>query len=273
MRRRARLVAGIGLVLLQLAIALTGNYGFFNLLTVVLCFSCFDDAVLGRCIPRRWRWAQESVAAEKDAPIPSRTLLARVGARVKLPAALGLALLGGVESWARLDRSQGFPDWIERARAHVAPFNSINAYGLFAVMTSERREIELEGSLDGAVWKAYGFRWKPGDPRRRPGFTGPHMPRLDWRMWFAALSDWRRTPWFHAFQRSLLRGEDAVEALLETNPFAEEPPRYLRATYQRYRFTTTRERRESGAWWRPEAGGAYSPVLTLDARGDLEVAR
>jgi hypothetical protein len=130
-------------------------------------------------------------------------------------------------------------------------------------MTKERPEIVVEGSDDGRAWKAYGFKYKPGAVDRAPAFLGVHMPRLDWRMWFAALSryDSRRTWWFSSFLRRLLDGEPAVLDLLETNPFPAAPPRYVRATLYRYEFTTPEERRATGAWWKRTELGAYAPVL------------
>ena len=114
----------------------------------------------------------------------------------------------------------------------------MNAYGLFAVMTTERPEIVVEGSEDGETWTPYAFRWKPGDVDRRPRFTTPHLPRLDWQMWFAALSgDCRSQRWFLAFERRLLEGSPDVLRLLKGNPFPTHPPRYLRARLRQYDFT------------------------------------
>ena len=120
---------------------------------------------------------------------------------------------------------------LEALRQAVEPLRSMNAYGLFAVMTTKRPEILVEGSDDGRDWRPYRFRWKPGDVDRRPGFTTPHMPRLDWQMWFAALSpDCRHEPWFLPSNSSLLEGSPAVVGLLAENPFPEKPPRFLRGS-------------------------------------------
>ena len=144
------------------------------------------------------------------------------------------------------------PRPLEEVRSWVAPFHSLNAYGLFAVMTTERPEIVLEGSQDGEHWTPYAFRWKPGDPDRPPRFCTPHLPRLDWQMWFAALGgDCRSQPWFLAFERRLLEGSPEVLGLLRDDPFAGKPPRLLRARLYRYRFTGRGDR----AWWRREEVG------------------
>jgi hypothetical protein len=146
------------------------------------------------------------------------------------------------------------------ARAAI-PFRSVGGYGLFAIMTTSRPEIILEGSDDASTWKPYEFRWKPGDVMRRPRFVAPHQPRLDWQMWFAALGSYEQQPWFVPFCARLLEGEPSVTALLARNPFPQAPPRYLRAVVYDYRFTDAAERRATGAWWKREMKGLYVPVL------------
>jgi len=146
----------------------------------------------------------------------------------------------------------------------VYPFRSINSYGLFAVMTTSRPEIIVEGSHDGVNWLPYEFRHKPGDVQRRPTFVAPHQPRLDWQMWFAALGDVRSNPWFVNFCYRLLQGKREVLALLEKNPFPGRPPRLIRASLYEYHFTTPDERRATGAWWKRERKGEYCPPLSLN---------
>jgi hypothetical protein len=138
-----------------------------------------------------------------------------------------------------------------------------NGYGLFAVMTTRRSEIVVEGSADGTLWLPYEFRYKPGDVTRRPGFVAPHQPRLDWQMWFAALDDFRGEPWFLFFCERLLQGSPPVLALLARNPFPGAPPRFLRAVVYEYRFTNGPTRKATGAWWRRERRDLYCPMLTL----------
>ena len=141
----------------------------------------------------------------------------------------------------------------------LEPLRSANAYGLSRVMTTERPEITVEGSDDGVSWKSYRFHWKPGELDRRPRFAMPHMPRLDWQMWFAALSgDCRVTPWFIRFERRLLTGTPEVLALLRENPFPDRPPRYLRARLSLYTFTRSGEK----DWWAAEDAGLFCPPIT-----------
>jgi hypothetical protein len=148
--------------------------------------------------------------------------------------------------------------------AAISPFHLVNSYGLFAVMTTTRPEIIVEGSRDGKQWLAYEFKYKPGDLRRPPPWVAPFQPRLDWQMWFAALGSYRNNPWFVRFLQRLLEGSPPVLALLEKNPFADSPPRYIRARTFDYHFTTSAERHASGNWWRRELSGIYFPEAKLE---------
>jgi hypothetical protein len=145
----------------------------------------------------------------------------------------------------------------------VEPLRSVNGYGLFRVMTTERTEIVIEGSRDGVQWSEYGFRWKPGDVGRRPPFVAPHMPRLDWQMWFAALNPSGARDWLPSLLRHLLAGTPEVLALLGRDPFPDAPPRYVRLGLFRYRFSTGPERAASGAWWQRERLGELTKPLSL----------
>jgi hypothetical protein len=147
-------------------------------------------------------------------------------------------------------------EWLE-------PFRSFNSYGLFAVMTTSRSEIIIEGSDDGVAWRAYEFKYKPGDVKRRPRFVEPHQPRLDWQMWFAALGTYRHNPWLINCCARLLQGSPQVLALLERNPFPTAPPRYVRAMAYDYHFTDFATRRQTGAWWRRQEKGLYLPAFSL----------
>jgi hypothetical protein len=146
----------------------------------------------------------------------------------------------------------------------LAPLRTVNNYGLFAVMTTDRREIIVEGSNNGVHWQPYEFKYKPGDVNRPPGFIAPFQPRLDWQMWFAALGNVRQNPWFVNFCERLLQGSPDVLALLAKNPFPQKPPKYIRAELYDYRFTNFSEHRMTGAWWKREYIGEYSPPVSLD---------
>jgi hypothetical protein len=250
--RRCRQLACAGTVLLQAIIAATGNFGFFNLLTVALCVPLLDD----QSFPRRWRPAVV-------APTPTRSSLRRWFGWLAVPLAAVPVMLSGLELLAACGRRVRGPRLLGRVREVLVPFRSLNTYGLFAVMTTRRPEIIVEGSNDGRIWLPYEFRWKPGDVRRRPAFTGLHMPRLDWQMWFAALGSFWENGWFLQFLVRLLEGSPEVLGLLRHNPFPGAPPRYVRAILYDYRFTDRAARKETGAWWRREALGLYCPILTV----------
>jgi hypothetical protein len=249
--RRLRLLAAAAMALLQAMIASTGNYAFFNFLTIALCLLLIDDAAF----PVRLR--------EKAAADP----LARSGrwpGLVLFPAAGFLLLMSFIAFAATLRVRLPWPGFVISIARAAVPFRSVNTYGLFAVMTTSRPEIVMEGSSDGVTWKAYEFRWKPGDLQRRPRFVAPHQPRLDWQMWFAALGGPSEQPWFFPFCARLLEGDPAVTRLLATNPFPKAPPYYLRAVLYDYRFTTAAEHRATGAWWAREEKGLYAPVLSRE---------
>jgi len=257
--RRCRHVACGGIVALQLLIAATGNYGFFNLLTIVLCLPLLEDDFF----PTRLR----AIFAPPAGPAGYRG--ARSWSRcLTLPVAAGIMLLSLMPFVQNCGLPAYWLAWLTPVHRAVAPFRSVNSYGLFAVMTTRRPEIIVEGSDDGRTWKPYEFRWKPGDPSRRPRFTGLHMPRLDWQMWFAALGNYRQNSWFVNFLLRLLQGSPEVLALLDRNPFPDGPPRYVRAVLYEYHFTDSATRRESGTWWQREPISLYCPIVSLKNGAD-----
>jgi hypothetical protein len=237
---RWRLAPAAAFAGLMAIVGLTGNYGFFNLLTVVLCVLLADDS----CWPARWRRRA-----------PARALSARQEwirlAALSPVVAVFLFMLGISAAVDTANLELELPGSVAKPYGAIAAFRSINSYGLFRVMTKTRPEIVLEGSGDGIAWEPYEFKWKPGDPQRRPGFVQPHMPRLDWQMWFAALALERGSmpPWLVAFVRRLAVNAPAVTALLARNPFADQPPRYLRCLLYEYDFADPETRRTGGAWW------------------------
>jgi len=174
-----------------------------------------------------------------------------------------ILLVSGTETTVRLFGAQNPPRPLVALLELVSPLRTINSYGLFSVMTTNRPEIVVEGSNDRVTWLPYEFKWKPGDLQRRPAFVAPHQPRLDWQMWFAALGDYRGNPWFMNFLLRLLQGSPEVLALLEKNPFPDKPPSYLRAVLYEYHFTGLAERGATGQWWRRERKGLYCPEISL----------
>lgn len=262
-----RRLAAAGFTGLMLVVMATGNYTYFNLLTLVLTLSLVDD--------RAWpAWLRPSHGAEGRAPDFWRqarqwpgVLLGAPAVLLTLTAADGF-LQGRVAGHERL-----LPEWCQRFYEHAAPLRSFNAYGLFQRMTTERYEITLEVSDDGVLWLPLEFKWKPGDLSRRPAQVAPHQPRLDWQMWFAAFSPGYLPQrdgnpgspvfWFGRFVQKLLEYKQPVWDLLEPPPLPVESVTHIRARYWRYHFTTPEERRETGGWWRREFLGFYSPPLSL----------
>jgi len=229
-----RIAAGL-LIGLQILILLTGNYTFFNLLAIALCVFLFVE-------PDR-----------QPRPRSHRTLT--------------IALMAFVVTTSGLQFLETFraplPAPAQSYLAWISPLRLVNSYGLFAVMTTTRPEIVVEGSNDGTTWAPYEFRYKPGDVKRAPPWVAPYQPRLDWQMWFAALGNADENRWFYNFAARLMQGSPPVLALLAHNPFPASPPRYIRATLYDYRFTDFAERRRSGAWWRREEKAVYLPAISL----------
>ena len=155
------------------------------------------------------------------------------------------------------------PEPLEWLVTRTEPFHLSSRYGLFAVMTTTRPEIILEGSRDGKTWLAYEFKYKPGDVLRAPRWVAPHQPRLDWQMWFAALAPAQESPWLQGLCIRLLQGKPELLWLLERDPFAGRPPRYLRALLYTYRFTTAAEHAATGAYWHrePQLQGGTDPIF------------
>ena len=247
--RRLRTIGCIGLIGLQVLILLTGNYCFFNLLTIALCLLLIDDVTWRGLLSKKFMPNFQSV--EGSLHRYRRVCIAAV--------AMLLFVLSGIRFGGQLFRDVQFPD-----AAWMRPFRSVNTYGLFADMTESRPEIIVEGSNDRVTWEAYDFRWKPGELTTAPKWVAPHQPRLDWQMWFAALQgSYRNTPWFPHFIGALLQGKPEVLQLLAENPFPDTPPRYVRATLYDYHFTDIATKRSEGTWWYRERKGLYCPAVSL----------
>lgn len=252
--RRMRRMAAFGLILFQLLLVVTGNYGYFNLLAIAICIPLLDDA----CWPARWR--------AKIGPLRliERRSRAKWTPWVLVPVFVFMLFTGVMQ--ILLPLGPRMPEALLRdgynATALAGHYRVCNSYGLFRVMTTERPELILQGSDDGVAWKDYEFRYKPGDPMRRPAFTWFHMPRLDWLMWFQALDDVPR-PWFENFVTRIAHGEPSVRRLLAVDPFEKSPPKFLRVIRYAYRFTSADERFASGAWWSRKDVGEFFPRRTF----------
>ncbi len=231
-----------GFVVLQVSIIVTGNYGFFNWLTLLLCLTLLPSFKLAR-----------------------QSLKSRFGLRrVSFQSAIGLLVVLGItriygQGWGW----SAVPYPLRKVLSVSEPFALVNSYGLFAVMTRTRKEIIVEGSDDAKYWVEYSFKWKPVNITQAPQFIAPHQPRLDWLFWFAALSDYSKTPWISAFFYKILQGSQPVLNLLNESSFAAKPPKYLRAMIYEYEFSSLTEKRELGVWWRRKNPRFFSPILSL----------
>ena len=151
----------------------------------------------------------------------------------------------------------------------LEPFRIANQYGLFAVMTRARYEIEFQGTGDGKTWMPYPFRYKPQDPRQPPRIHAPYQPRFDWNLWFASLGQWRDYPFVVKTEALLLQNRASVLSLFARNPFPGEPPRQVRAVVWQYWFTDLATKRREGIWWRRELRGLYAPTLEREPDGKI----
>jgi predicted DCC family thiol-disulfide oxidoreductase YuxK len=260
--RRPRLVAAGLMIFLQIVIALTGNYCFFNLLTIALCLLLIDDSAIGT----NGRTIRAHIIGAPNAS-PSRTGRALLDRLCSYGAIAVIVVTFPINAWlifSAFKPQSRPPGWLANFYDQLEAFRIVNGYGLFRVMTKDRGEIVIEGSTDGIEWLPYEFKWKPGNVKRAPGWCAPHQPRLDWQMWFAALDAPEQNPWLIGLIVRLLEGSRDVTGLLAHDPFPDKPPHYIRAMFYRYRFTTPEERRQTGAWWKRQELREYLPTISRD---------
>jgi hypothetical protein len=250
--RRLRFIGCALLLFLQNLILGTGNYTFFNWLAIALCLTLLDDRYFANFWPFK-----KAISQIK----PAKLAWPRW---VILPLVAVILMLSTVVMASTLRVNSVLPAPVAAIYRLLSPFQLVNGYGLFAVMTTSRPEIIVEGSDDGLDWKTYEFKYKPGDLTLKPRFVAPFQPRLDWQMWFAALSSYRNNPWFVSFSARLLQGSPEVLRLLKTNPFPGKPPRFIQAVVYDYHFTNSEERKSTGAWWKREYRGVYLPAISLE---------
>jgi hypothetical protein len=241
-------VAGLFLVAFQVLLILSGNLSWLNWLTLTLCVACFDDAWLRHVVPRRRAPSVSPPLGGGDGIMRAVVL----GALVLLVGYLSINPVMNMLS-PRQAMNTSFD------RLHL-----VNTYGAFGSIGRERDEIILEGTdaeeiSDTTQWRAYEFNCKPGDVWRRPCVIAPYHYRLDWQIWFAAMSDYGRNPWLVHFVYKLLDNDRGALGLLGGNPFPDRPPRFIRAERYRYRFTQSGD--ASGAWWTRSHVGEYLPPL------------
>ena len=248
--RRFRLACFLIVTPFQIGIILTANYAFLNYLVLLLGVLLLDDRALA-WIGLRVREGVEAELSPRWRPIGASVALIWIFYATVIPYLPAGPL--------------AFPERLLR------PFRIANRYGLFAVMTRQRFEIEFQGSRDGRTWIAYPFRYKPQDPAERPGVYAPYQPRFEWNLWFASLGTWREYPWVVNTEVRLLEGSPEVLALFRRDPFGGKPPARVRAVLWQYGFTTPAEKRKTGNWWRRQPLGSYAPDVERRPDGRIEI--
>ena len=299
--RRVRIVCFFIVTPWEIGVILTANYTFLNYLVLSLGFLLLDDRFLGRFVPARFR-PPEPVETAPDEPREalSLSILAasdsgpdeRLREKDNPPApltrdrmaehwrafrfAVGVVML----TWIAYDTTVemiGIPFGGAPLPTFpislLQPFRIANQYGLFAVMTRGRYEIEFQGSNDGTNWTAYPFRYKPQELNEAPRIYAPYQPRFEWNLWFASLGDWRQNDFVPLTEERLLANDRDVLALFRENPFGKLAPRYMRAVLWQYWFTSQEEKRHTGNWWRRQRVGVYAPEITLTADGRPEIVQ
>jgi hypothetical protein len=291
---RIRLICFFIVTPWEAGVILTANYTFLNYLVLSLGFLLLDDRCvrsllpsrlcnrlpMPEAIPRRENHPRAveslSILCTPDATTEETTSSTRAkdwSFRAFLRLA-GVCVSAVVLSWigyattAEMIRLE-WPDLPLPTTPVVAlePLRIANEYGLFAVMTRGRYEIEFQGSNDGQQWTPYLFRYKPQALDEAPGIYAPYQPRFEWNLWFASLGDWEQNNLVPETQERLLENDPDVLALFKGNPFAQAPPRFVRAVLWQYWFTSIEEKRRTGNWWRRNLLGLYAPVLTRQAGG------
>jgi lipase maturation factor 1 len=296
--RRWRIVCFFIVTPWQIGVILTANYTFLNYLVLLLGVFLLDDRFVVRFVPQKWRArlmprlgvgaADEERAADEEPSILGKS---RESKSVETPPTYGsgvrdfitrqwgfvtLALNTVVLGW--LFYASTTPMVLMLWREAPLPMSPVVAleplriadrYGLFAVMTRGRYEIEFQGSNDGQNWLTYPFRFKPQDPRKAPGIYAPYQPRFEWNLWFASLGVWRSNVFVPRTEGRLLEGSKDVLALFAANPFPQSPPRQVRAVIWQYWFSTSQEKREQGIWWTRKWLGLYAPTLQRESDGRI----
>jgi lipase maturation factor 1 len=284
--RRWRIVCFFIVTPWEVGVILSANYTFLNYLVLILGFLLLDDRFLLRFLPERVKKTAltktQTESAQVTCLMPSEPGQTR---QTKTPSRRGS--LGHQLRMLKFSATVVILSWIFYATtaqliwmfsplplptepvAALDPFRIANRYGLFAIMTRGRYEIEFQGSDDGKTWVPYPFRYKPQELNARPGIYAPYQPRFDWNLWFASLGSWRDYPIVTNTEVRLLSNDNDVLNLFAKNPFPQQPPRQVRAVIWQYWFTTMSEKRTQGLWWRRQFLGLYAPAIEREPDGTI----
>ncbi len=250
--RRLRHVAGAILLSFQIILILSGNLSFLNWLTIVPILACYDDSLLKRLLPAR---------------LATRASRAEAEARPSVLQPIAVAALAVLVAFMSINPILNLLSARQAMNTSFDRFDLVNTYGAFGSVGRERAQIVFEGTEDEAIdertrWKEYEYKCQPADPSRRPCIVSPYHDRLDWQIWFAAMSSPERYPWTLHFVWKLLHNDPGALSLLDGNPFPGRPPRYVRAQLYRYEFAPPGN--PEGVWWRRTLVGSWLPPLSTD---------
>ena len=288
--RRFRILCFLIVTPWQAVVILTANYTFLNYLVLALGFLLLDDQLLVRFLPQQLPGLQrnepeqdekpaeeEPSVIDSDEPADSSLVSTKRGLHL---AAIRLAVSAVFLTWIFYVTTFALIHMLWREAplpsapvAALESFRIANQYGLFAVMTRGRYEIEFQGSNDGQTWTAYPFRYKPQALNEPPRIYAPYQPRFDWNLWFASLGDWQQNSMVPLTEERLLTNSIDTLSLFAGNPFSQSPPKYVRAVLWQYWFTSMAEKRTTGLWWRRQLLGLYAPVLTLKPNGGFDAVQ
>ncbi|MGB8062062.1 MAG: lipase maturation factor family protein [Candidatus Sulfotelmatobacter sp.] len=268
--RRWRIVCFFIVTPWEIGVILTANYTFLNYLVLALGVLLLDDRFLERFVPAKWK-SDSAISISNNALTlegkPWRERLHRTQMTAALVVSSVMLIWIFYATTAEMLANYQLPAFPVIA---LEPFRIANRYGLFAVMTRGRYEIEFQGSDDGENWKPYDFRYKPQELNQAPRIYAPYQPRFDWNLWFASLGSWREYPIVPNTEVRLLSGDKDVPQLFADNPFPQ-PPREIRVLLWQYWFTSMAEKRQTGMWWRRQLLGRYAPTLERTPEGEIKV--
>ncbi|MGI8741120.1 MAG: lipase maturation factor family protein [Bryobacteraceae bacterium] len=247
-------IAGVITIVFQASIMASGNLSWLNFLTIVLAIPALDDRVL-RAVLRL------GAPAVREPHLVHKVAVAALAVLVVFLSVNPIRNMFSKRQMMNFNFNQ---------------YHLVGTYGAFGSITRVRNEVVVEGTDESVLtpstkWREYEFKGKPGDLGRLPPQIAPYHLRLDWLMWFAAMSDYSEQPWFLHFMAKLLQGDADTLSLLRSNPFPNRPPRYVRASLYEYHFTTPDERKKTGQWWKRQLIGEYFPVVSLDTPGFRDV--
>lgn len=244
---RIRTAAGLLTVIFQSTLIASGNLSWLNCITIVIAVACFDDHFWRALIP----------GTDRLPFLITEPAIAAMPVYIYWGLGFLIVTLSIRPAWNLISETQ-------LMNASFEPFHLVNTYGAFGSITKQRFEVILEGTRDKVIspateWREYHFKGKPGDVGRMPPQFTPYHYKLDWQMWFAAMSSYRYHPWIVPLIERMLRNQPEVMSLFAVNPFEGEPPARIRARLYLYKFAPA----SSNDWWTRTLQGEYLPPISL----------